>query len=314
MTAGSATRSRVSFILAHLSDAHIGPLPRPRTRELIGKRLTGYVNWRRRGRLHDMETMAKLVAHLQNQSPDHIAMTGDILNIGLAAEFPLASVWLATLGAPHDVSFVPGNHDAYTRGSVPHLAQTFMPWVTEAGPDNAGYAFPYLRRRGDIALIGLSSAVPTAPFLASGALGRPQCEKLGPMLAETGRQGLARVVMIHHPPHRTGTSGGRGLRDARRLEQVLARYGAELVIHGHNHRTSVVHLPGPAGPIPVVGVPSASAVPGSPGHRATYHLYRIERADRGGWSIAATQHGLAPGQTGLTPASRDIVDLGTLVL
>ena len=304
----------MSFLLAHLSDAHIGPLPRPRTRELIGKRLTGYMNWRRRGRLHDMETLARLVAHLHGKAPDHIAMTGDILNIGLAAEFPLAGAWLATLGAAQDVSFVPGNHDAYTRGSVPHLATTFMPWVAEAGLADPRYAFPYLRRRGDVALIGLSSAVPTAPFLASGALGRLQCGKLGPILAETGRQGLARIVMIHHPPYRTGASGGRGLRDAKRLEQVLGLHGAELVIHGHNHRTSVFHLPGPGRTIPVVGVPSASAVPGSPAHRATYHLYRLERAASGSWVVAATQHGLAPGQTGLSPGSRDIVDLGPLAL
>lgn len=303
----------MSFLLAHLSDAHIGPLPRPRTRELLGKRLTGYVNWTRRGRLHDMGVLERLVADLRRQQPDHVAMTGDILNIGLAAEFPFARAWLETLGAPHDVSFVPGNHDAYVRGSVPHLARTFTPWVSDTGVDDPSYVFPYLRRRDGIALIGLSSAVPTAPFLASGALGKAQCAALGPLLAEASREGLARVLMIHHPPHRTGASGGRGLRDAKRLERVLATYGAELVIHGHNHRASVVHLQGPRGPIPVVGVPSASAVPGSPGHRATYHLFRIE-PQKAGWHITATQHGLAPIQPELAPASRDIVDLGPLAL
>ena len=296
----------MTFLLAHLSDAHIGPLPRPRTRELLGKRLTGYVNWTRRGRLHDMAVLERLVADMLRHKPDHIAMTGDILNIGLAAEFPLARTWLQSLGSPHDVSFVPGNHDAYVRGSLPHLARTFTPWVCDGALDGASYAFPYLRRRDGIALIGLSSAIPTAPFLASGALGQAQCAALGPMLAEAGREGLARVVMIHHPPHRTGASGGRGLRDAKRLEAILAHHGAELVIHGHNHRTSVVHLPGPRGMISVVGVPSASAVPGSAGHRATYHLFRIERQSAG-WQIIVTQHGLAPG-------SRDIVDLGRLTI
>ena len=29
------------FRLAHLSDPHVGPLPRPRLRELVGKRVTG---------------------------------------------------------------------------------------------------------------------------------------------------------------------------------------------------------------------------------------------------------------------------------
>jgi 3',5'-cyclic AMP phosphodiesterase CpdA len=303
----------VSFLLAHLSDAHIGPLPRPRTRELLGKRLTGYVNWTRRGRQHDMAVLGRLVADLKRHAPDHVAMTGDILNIGLAAEFPFARAWLETLGNPHDVSFVPGNHDAYVRGSVPHLARTFMPWVGDAGLEDPTYAFPYMRRRGGVALIGASSAVPTAPFLASGALGRAQCAGLGPLLSNAAKEGLARVLMIHHPPHRTGASGGRGLRDAKRLERVLAAHGAELVIHGHNHRASVVHLPGPRGPIPVVGVPSASAIPGSAGHRATYHLFRIEQRPSG-WHISATAHGLSPAEPRQGPGSRDIVDLGPLAL
>ncbi|HEX4768497.1 MAG TPA: metallophosphoesterase [Lichenihabitans sp.] len=298
----------MSFLLAHLSDAHIGPLPRPRTRDLIGKRLTGYVNWRRRGRLHDMAVLEKIVADLRAHAPDHIAMTGDILNIGLAAEFPLARGWLETLGPPHDVSFVPGNHDAYVRGSVPHLARTFLPWVSEGDAIDPAFAFPYLRRRGDVALIGLSSAVPTAPLLASGALGHKQCDALRSLLEETGRQGLARVVMIHHPPHRTGASGGRGLRDAGRLERILAGSGAEIVLHGHNHRASVVHLAGPSGTrIPVVGVPSCSAVPGTHGHRATYHLIRVNRKAGGGVGLAVTQHGLPPG-------SREVADLGPLAL
>ena len=304
----------MSFLLAHLSDAHIGPLPRPRTRELLGKRLTGYVNWSRRGRQHDMTVLRRLVADLHSQEPDHVAMTGDILNIGLPAEFPFAKAWLESLGEPRNVSFVPGNHDAYVRGSVPHLARTFAPWVGDSGEAEPAYAFPYLRRRGDVALIGVSSAVPTAPFLASGALGRVQCAALATLLAQAGQEGLARVLMIHHPPHRTGASGGRGLRDARRLEQVLAQHGCELVIHGHNHRTSIMRLPGPHGLIPVVGVPSASAVPGSTGHCAAFHLFRIERAGLGAWDITGTKHGLAahPGEG--NPTSRDIVELGALAL
>ena len=89
----------MSLILAHLSDAHIGPLPRPQRYELIGKRLTGYLNWTRaRAHIHDMDVLAALVADMKAQHPDHIAMTGDILNIGLKAEYPLARAWLETLG------------------------------------------------------------------------------------------------------------------------------------------------------------------------------------------------------------------------
>ncbi len=88
----------MSYLLAHLSDAHIGPLPRPRTRDLLGKRITGFVNWRKRGRLHDMAVLAPIVADLHAQAPDHVAMTGDILNLGLPSEFPFARAWLETLG------------------------------------------------------------------------------------------------------------------------------------------------------------------------------------------------------------------------
>ncbi len=289
----------MSYILAHLSDAHIGPLPRPRTRDLMGKRLTGYVNWGRRGRLHDMAVLSALVDDLKAQGPDHVAMTGDILNLGLPSEFPFARSWLESLGTAGDVSFVPGNHDAYVRSSLPHLASTFAPWVAEAGTvDGMPFAFPYLRRRGPLALIGLTSAIPTAPLLASGSLGHAQRDGLARLLDAAAAERLVRVVLIHHPPHVTGAKRGRGLRDAGAFESVIARHGAELVIHGHNHRTSVAHLPGPHGPVPVVGVPSCSAVPGTHGHLAAYHLYRFEPRD-GGFTITATRRGLLQGRDGI---------------
>ena len=298
----------MSYLLAHLSDAHIGPLPRPRARDLLGKRVTGFVNWRRRGRLHDMEVLADLVADLKAQAPDHVAMTGDILNLGLPDEFPFARAWLHTLGTIENVSFVPGNHDAYVRSSLPHLASTFAPWVREAGADDGlPFAFPYLRRRGPLALIGLSSAIPTAPLLASGELGAAQREGLARLLDEADAEGLARVVMVHHPPHVRGAKRGRGLRDAAAFEAVIARHGAELVIHGHNHRTSVAPLPGPRGPVPVVGVPSCSAVPGTHGHLAAYHLYGFAGKAGGGFTVTVGRRGLAPGRDG-------IGDLGPLAL
>jgi 3',5'-cyclic AMP phosphodiesterase CpdA len=291
------------FVLAHLSDVHIGPLPRPHPRDLLGKRLTGYINWKRgRHRVHDMDVLARLVADLRAQRPDHIAMTGDILNIGLPAEFPLGRAWLESLGHPHDVSFVPGNHDAYVRGSLPHLAATFAPWVRDGAPHEP--MFPYLRVRGEVALIGLSSGNPTAPLLASGTLGGPQRAAFAALLDETRR--LVRVVMIHHPPYRRGASAGRGLTDAAAFEAIVKRHGAELVVHGHNHRGSISRIAGAGGPVPVVGVASASAVPGTLMHRAAYHVYTIERTD-GRLTIAGHARGLVSG-------GREIGDLGPLAL
>ena len=290
----------MTFRLAHLSDAHIGPLPVPRMRDLLGKRLTGYLNWHRRSRIHNMDVLAKIVADIHVQTPDHVAMTGDILNIGLPGEFPFASAWLETLGASQEVSFVPGNHDAYVRSSLVHLERTFAPWTT--ADETALKSYPYLRVRGDIALIGMNSGVPTAPLLASGKLGSEQRDRLESALAETGARGLMRVVMIHHPPHKTGATPGRGLSDARRFETLIAKHGAELIIHGHNHRHSVVHIAGPRGPVPVIGVASASAVPGTERHRAAWHMYEITR-DGDRWTVEGVIRGMKAGEN-------EVVELG----
>ena len=57
-----------------------------------------------------------IVADIKASSPDHLAVTGDLVNLALDAEIEMARYWLETLGSPHDVSVVPGNHDAYVPG------------------------------------------------------------------------------------------------------------------------------------------------------------------------------------------------------
>ncbi|MGO9007436.1 MAG: metallophosphoesterase family protein [Beijerinckiaceae bacterium] len=295
----------MSLRLAHLSDAHIGPLPRPQGRELVGKRFTGYLNWTRsRAYIHDMGMLGRLVEDLEAHRPDHIAMTGDILNIGLRAEFPLARRWLETLGPPRDVSFVPGNHDAYAKGTMPDLVATFAPWTR--GDAETKPPYPYLRVRKQVALIGLASGIPTPPIIATGRLGRAQCAALANMLEECAAAGLLRVIMIHHPPHRGGATIGRGLSDAAEFENIIAAYGAELILHGHNHKASVAQIAGPKRPVPIVGVASASAIRGTLTHRAGYHLFEIEGTPND-YRIQGRARGIMPGTS-------DIGDLGKIDL
>jgi 3',5'-cyclic AMP phosphodiesterase CpdA len=254
-----------------------------------------------------MEVLAAVVTDMRDQAPTHVAMTGDILNIGLPGEFPLAEAWLMTLGEPgQDVSFVAGNHDAYTRGSLPTLARTFAPWTKSDSSGTPGY--PYLKIRDGIALIGLCSGVPRAPFIASGRLGLSQRETCERLLKETGAQNLTRIVMLHHPPRISDPGGhiGRGLSDHQAFAQMIGRVGAELIIHGHNHKLYIDHIKGPTKPVPVVGVPSASAVKGNPRNRAGYHLFSIVGTGADA-KIVARARGLLPGE-------RQIGDLGVLSL
>lgn len=283
------------FRLAHLTDPHVGPLTRPRLRQLLSKRATGYVNWQRgRKDAHDMEVLAALVADLQAQAHDHIACTGDLCNIGLPSEWSTARVFLEALGAPDDVSFVPGNHDAYVRGSLEGLLKACRAWTS--GDDGTDGIFPYLRRRGPLALIGVSSAIPTKPFVASGRLGPSQIEAVETILKRLGAEPEPpfRVAMIHHPPQPGGASPGRELKDADAFTAMIARAGADLILHGHNHVGSIAFVEGPGGAaVPVVGAPSASAVShgGTLHRRASYHVYTVRKADDR-YVIEAKERGL----------------------
>jgi 3',5'-cyclic AMP phosphodiesterase CpdA len=279
------------FVLAHLSDPHLGPLPRPRWSELAGKRAAGFLNWRRKRRLiHRAEVLARITSDLKAQAADHIAVTGDLVNISLAGEYAPARAWLATLGPPRDVTLVPGNHDAYVRAAAGYPQ---LHWGEYMRDDAAGETvFPFVRRRGPLVLIGLSTAVPTAPFLATGHLGREQIATLAAALERYGREGLFRVVMMHHPPISRPGRHFKRLVDGGKLRAALARQGAELVIHGHDHVHSLIELEGPQRAIPVVGAPSASALAPGGHDGAGYNLYRIE-GRRGGWRCEAIWRGLA---------------------
>lgn len=275
------------FTLAHLSDPHLAPLPEPRRGELLGKRVTGYINWRRKRRfVHDAGVLEALVADLKAQKPDHIAVTGDLANIALAQEFARGREWLETLGDPQQVSLVPGNHDAYVRDGLAYAAREWNDYMR--GDDGSG--FPYVRRRGPLALVGLSSAVPTAPLMATGRLGQAQLQAL-PAILDSLKQDFFRVVLIHHPPV-SEAHWHKRLTDAGDLLRVIAEYGAELLLHGHDHLAMLNWLAGPGGTrVPAVGVPSASAAPAVARQPAGYNLYKIDGAP-GAWRCEMISRGV----------------------
>jgi 3',5'-cyclic AMP phosphodiesterase CpdA len=279
------------FVLAHLSDPHLGPMPRPRLAELASKRLLGFANWHlRRHACHRGDVLDALVTDLTAAAPDHIAITGDLINVALDEEFAPARAWLDRLGPPDRITVVPGNHDVYVRATV-HHAERFWD-ACMRGDDQAPDRFPFVRRRGPLALIGLSTALPTGPFLASGKLGGAQMARVAELLPQL--KDTFRIVLIHHPPLGRRARHKR-LVDAAPLLRVLEQHGAELVLHGHDHVHALHWLTAASGRIPVVGVPSSSA---GPGHRhddpAAYNLYRIAGAP-GAWQCEMIARGLRDG-------------------
>lgn len=287
-----------------MSDLHLTPPPGgPTFAELLSKRMVGYNNWRYRRRSHHrQETLDKLVRDLKGQTPDHIAITGDLINFALPQEYKNAAKWLAALGPAEDITLVPGNHDVYVRQPFEKSLGLWSDYMTgdRATRDWFGGAegsFPFVRIREGVALIGVSSAVPSPIFMAYGHLGRSQIERLGVLLRRLGKDGLFRVLMIHHPPISASAARWKHLLDEKALRATLERNGAELVLHGHLHRRSIRYLKGPKGYTPLVGVPSASLAANQHRPSAAYNICHIEKKD-GDWSLEIATRTIKPSGKG----------------
>jgi 3',5'-cyclic AMP phosphodiesterase CpdA len=278
------------FTLAHLSDPHLPPLPTPRLRDLAGKRALGYLNWtRNRHRYHRRDVLDALISDMQTHRPDHVAITGDLVNLALEGEFAPSRGWLESIGTPDRVTVIPGNHDAYVRITRHRFAEAWGDYVHAQEIPGAAVLFPSVRRRGPLALISLSSAVPTPPLMATGRLGRVQLDALEPMLLRLSTEQAFRVLLIHHPLR--STSRAKRLTDSSRLLAILKRHGVDLILHGHDHVHSRIWIDGPKAAIPVIGVPSASALAHGRYPAAAYNLFEIER-ERAGWRCEQTIRGM----------------------
>jgi 3',5'-cyclic AMP phosphodiesterase CpdA len=293
-------------LLAQFSDIHLGPLPKVSVADLASKRLLGYLNWQRsRGRIHADSVLTALTADMHAAQPDQIVVTGDLVNLGLPAEYRAARAWLAMLGAAHDVTVIPGNHDAYVASSVADYTEQWHDFACGDGRASGQSGFPFLRRRQPLALIGVSSAVPTTPFMATGRVGAAQAAALASLLAETASEGLFRVVLIHHPVAEHAATRMRRLIDARRVRAVIAEHGAELVLHGHNHKTSVTTVPGPHGPVPVVGATATSLRPRPHHAGGGYNLVLIE-GEPGAWRVTLRERAVTETGTVTTRLERTL--------
>lgn len=272
--------------IAHLSDLHITPIRFRNIPWRLNKRPLAWLKWSlQRSKEHRPEVLEAVIADLEAEQPDHIVVTGDLTNIGLEDELRSAVPWLKRLGNPNDVSLIPGNHDTYTSASQATLWNYWEAYLRSDTPppfhltsDNPTALFPTLRIRDQLAFIGVCSGRPTNIFHATGLLGTGQLARLEAVLQSLKETSLCRIVLMHHPPTRAGLSKRRCLRDAEAVQHVLASAGAELVLHGHTHKTTLTSVPRQAGlaAIPVVGVRSSSARSHRPYRTAQYHLYRIE--------------------------------------
>ena len=196
---------------------------------------------------------------------------------------------------------MPGNHDAYVRAAASYGARDWGDYMR----GDAGEPFPFVRRRGKVALIGLSTSVPTLPLAATGRLGNEQLARLGDALAALKKEELFRVILIHHPPT-PGVSRFRQLHDAAELREVLRKHGAELLLHGHLHQSSLIWISGPRESIPCIGAPSASGSPHYKDDPAGYNLLEID-GEPGDWHCQVIMRGMSRADGTIGEVSRQML-------
>jgi 3',5'-cyclic AMP phosphodiesterase CpdA len=220
---------------------------------------------------------------------DQLLVTGDLTHIGLPDEFRQALAWLQALGSPQQVALIPGNHDATVKAP---RQSTLSLWDDYLASDEntEGQVFPSLRIRGQLAFIGLSSACPSPPLMASGTLDQSQLDRLPEMLRSAREQGLFRVVYVHHSPIPGTEKWRKRMTNAHELQAIIKTHGAELMLHGHGHRGYSREIETPWGSVPVLAVPSASALGLYGADVAHYNRFKVGKTEAG-WQVEVHSRG-----------------------
>ncbi len=285
--------------LAHFSDIHMPPMPKPTFIELTGIRILGLTSWQlSRKKIHRLKVFRAFEKDIKCQEIDHYAFSGDLVNIASKAEIKRGTAWLKSFAPADKMSFVPGNHDAYTEDAIANILNQWHDYMSPCAQgldilQQLGIKldtqvphgpFPYVRIFGRVALVGLSSAIASPPFLATGEMGEKQLKNLEKLLSHLKKEGYFRISMIHHPPLPRLTPQPRALNDVADLHKILTNTGSELIIYGHNHRNKITNITNKYGPSLCIGVASASAIATSHKPAASYNQILIDQTKKG-WQV-----------------------------
>jgi len=222
--------------IAHLTDLHLlEPRPHRRgSRERLRLRFLSF------GRPLDAgDRRARFRRALQAvaaSGADHLLLTGDLTEDGMAAQFEaLAEELLDGPVPPERITLLPGNHDAYADDGA---------WERAL----AGPLRPFARTSAPRAVVPLDDGtvvVPVStrmhqPFTrAAGRVPAGDVAKVEGVLASRDHRHGTVIVGIHHPPVPHPLPGGRWLDGIENLEAArrpLLSDPRVHVLHGHTHR------------------------------------------------------------------------------
>jgi 3',5'-cyclic AMP phosphodiesterase CpdA len=240
--------------IAHISDLHVLDLQGTRWQDFLNKRMTGAMNLAgMRRNAHPVSIAEQLADRLAAGDIDHVILTGDLTNLALDSEFKRALEVVQRIGPPSFVTVIPGNHDMYTRGALRHhrFEKWFSPYLVDDADEHhtaltkGRLHYPFMRAPAPhVRVYGLSSAIPTPPFLAFGHVGRHQLDRLRQLVAMEPPDVTVRLCLVHHNlHHRVGAAEYvASLVDRKAFSKVMHEIGATAVLHGHTHTPHQGHL------------------------------------------------------------------------
>ncbi|MBT6223463.1 MAG: metallophosphoesterase [Rhodobiaceae bacterium] len=270
----------LKYSISHISDLHLPIKKKPKYKELFNKRIIGFINWHlNRKNIHNDNIIKDLINDLKKQGSDHLIVSGDLINLSLEDEYINASKILKKISIPENISVVPGNHDCYIQMD---FDKSIIHWKDYIKTDVVlskyfkmkKNTFPYLKVRNEIALIGLSTAIPTLPFMCYGKIGKDQLIKLEDIFIYLSKKNYFKILILHHPIHKIGPFNYKGLLDNDKLIKLLDDYNIELLLHGHLHKDSITYLKTKNSIIPCFGIPSSSNV-NKKAKQTSYNKYEI---------------------------------------
>ncbi len=194
----------------------------------------------------DPPVVAALLAELNADPPDLVAISGDLTQGARIEEFRAARRFMDALRAPSLA--VPGNHDISPYNLVERFTDPYRRWRRLISPETAP-----MWRNGAVAVLGLNTARRGALTLdwSTGRVTRVRLRRLVRQL-DALPNGLVRVVVMHHPllpPE--GAPEIRVAGGARAALRMLASQHVKLVLAGHLHR-GYARLASPDGPSPLI--------------------------------------------------------------
>lgn len=224
--------------IAHLSDVHLLAAGEGTSSRIdLGTRFVSL------GRALDVRGRATKLARAlwaaATSRAHHVVISGDLTEMGTTAQFEAFAESLFDSGIdPERIILAPGNHDAYTAPGAwtRALEGPLAPFRRGAAAEDGKVV-----ERDGVVFFPVDVACHQPVTRSAGELREATLAALARRFDDSAWRGLARVVVLHHPPFARSFRAWHwidGLRGWQGLAALLQAHPDVAVLHGHLHHAT----------------------------------------------------------------------------